>query len=108
MKKGEFSKKKGTLKIDYERPYQTPDEVSAVLKCVLSQNHKKGSTSITFTLNHQQISTNIEVNKATLKSATDLMLEAIEDANAWKMSWSKENQEPEDKNQLGLGLGEEE
>lgn len=91
MRKGDYSKKKGTLKTDYERPFETPTGQSAVIKCTLTQNYKKGYISVTGIINHSHISNNLEERKASLQALSELMEEAMLDGIEWKKKWNSEN-----------------
>lgn len=107
MKKGAFSKKKGTLKTDYERPFTTPSGRSSVLRVVLTTNYKKGLINVAGSVTHEQIGTNKEENFATLKAFQELQEEAMNDGISWRALWQEENRE-DDPDQLDMFADEDE
>lgn len=103
LKKTDFTIQRGTEILEYKRGVKINDKATALV-VTLVKNYKKGFFSIEVKWTADQITTTPMDDKATLKTLSELMLQASEDGAKWKNEWH-ENQ-PKEEETVDLFEGE--
>lgn len=104
MKEKDYVLQKGIEPIELKRGVQIGDNTT-FLTVLIKKNHKKGVFSLETKISNSQVTGKSVEDKATVKTLSDMLLQAAKIGHEWRVEWDKQNK-GEDPNQIAMGFGD--